>query len=178
MLLEKKLENAYNLENALEHSVCKKSEAKCEGVSFPGSITDFIVCAALMLNVFPGYWGTQEFLPGPGQTVWWFRWQRRLPSWFLRSWAEGTSQELGFRWWLGSLSSLDCRVSWACLEKTGALGMPTCPFLAPVEREGNPNLKCLKSAKYENVRASDSSPCCCISYNAFHEVINLKFKPV
>lgn len=46
MLLEKKLENVYKLENAVEHSVCKKSEAKCEGVSFPGGVTDFVVCCA------------------------------------------------------------------------------------------------------------------------------------
>lgn len=48
MLLEKKkqLENVYNLENASEHSVCKESEAKCEGVSFLGGVTDFVVCCA------------------------------------------------------------------------------------------------------------------------------------
>lgn len=43
---KKQLENVYNLENALEHSVCKKSEAKCEGVSFPVGVTDFVVYRA------------------------------------------------------------------------------------------------------------------------------------
>lgn len=44
MLLEKKeCENTCNLENALECSVCKKFEPKCEGVSFPGGVTDFVV---------------------------------------------------------------------------------------------------------------------------------------
>lgn len=51
----KKLENVCNLENALEHSVCKKSEAKCEGVSFPGGVTDFILCCAAVEHFFPDY---------------------------------------------------------------------------------------------------------------------------
>lgn len=43
---KKACENMYNLENASEHSVCKKFEAKCEGVSFPGGVTDFILWCA------------------------------------------------------------------------------------------------------------------------------------
>ena len=45
-------------------------------------------------------------------------------------------------------------------------------------RGGGPYLNCLKSAKCENVRASDSSRCFCISYSAFHKVIGLRYKPV
>lgn len=56
--------------------------------------------------------------------------------------------------------------------------MPICPCLASVRREGNPNLNCLESVKYENTRASNFHPCFCISYNDFHKVINLEFKPV
>lgn len=39
------LENVHNLENDLEHSVWKKTGAKCEGVSFPSGGSDFVVCS-------------------------------------------------------------------------------------------------------------------------------------
>lgn len=141
-------------------------------------------CAALLLNIF---FQTIEELRNfflslcheSAQTLAWFRWQCRNFSWFFRSWAEGTSQELGLRWWLGSLSSLDLR---------GELSVPRggrspedahLPFSCPGgEGEGSPDLNCVKLAKYENIRVSDSNPCFCISYNAFHKVINLEFKPV
>lgn len=41
---EKKLKNVHNLQYALEHSVFENTKAKCEGVSFPTTGTDFVVC--------------------------------------------------------------------------------------------------------------------------------------
>lgn len=88
---------------------------------------------------------------------------------------EGMSQELGFRWWLESLSRGELSVPRRDRSHEDAHLLLSCPTW---ERERSLYLNCLKPAKYENIRTSDSCPCFCILYNAIQQVINLEFKPV
>lgn len=139
---EKKLKNVHNLQYALEHSVFENTKAKCEGVSFPTSGTDFVVCCNGAEHISKVL-RSVEILPAPPLGGIFFVSlslscflslspivaKPRLPSWFVGSCAEGTRQKLGFRWQLGLQGEL------RLLEEAGAPRMPPCPFLAQVGEE-------------------------------------------
>lgn len=138
----KKLKNVHNLQYALEHSVFENTKAKCEGVSFPTTGTDFVVCCNGAEHISKVL-RSVEILPAPPLGGIFFVSlslscflslspivaKPRLPSWFVGSCAEGTRQKLGFRWQLGLQGEL------RLLEEAGAPRMPPCPFLAQVGEE-------------------------------------------
>lgn len=141
----------YNLQNALEHSVFENTEAKCEGVSFPTSGTDFVVCCtgaehiskvlrSVEILPTPPLGGFFLFLFFPFSLLCFLSLSSivakpRLPSWFVGSCAEGTRQKLGFGWQLGLRGELGLWGELRLLEEAGAPRMPTCPFLAQVGEE-------------------------------------------
>lgn len=89
-----------------------------------------IVCCYTDVEDFSSYWKVKNFCQSLDRSLGGFDGSGDCPP----GW-EGTSQELGFGWWLRYLSSLGYPVSWVCLEEAGALRMPICLFLHPEKRE-------------------------------------------